>query len=111
MARITLGLGTSHGPMLSTPPEIWPQRVKADRANPQHFFKGKTYTFDQLVKLRQAENFAAQITPEVSRERHARCRQAMPAVRAQPARRREAPHCQRTTCRDRGRACPLRSRH
>jgi 3-O-methylgallate 3,4-dioxygenase len=77
MARITLGLGTSHGPMLSTGPEIWPQRVKADRANPQHFYRGKTYTFDELVALRSAENLASQITPEVSRERYSRCQQAI----------------------------------
>ena len=34
MARIVLGLGTSHSPMLSTPPEIWPQHVDRDRQNP-----------------------------------------------------------------------------
>ena len=77
MARITRGLGTSHGPMLSIAPEIWPERVKADRANPQHFYKGKTYTFDQLVALRKPENLAEQCTPEVCRERHARCQQAI----------------------------------
>src|SRR5262245_6324649 len=42
VASITLELGTSHGPMLSVRPDTWPERVKADRANPQHFFKGKT---------------------------------------------------------------------
>jgi len=77
VARITLGLGTSHGPMLSTPPEIWPERVKADRANGQHFYRGRTYTFDELVSLRQSENFGRQITPEVSRERYTRCQQAI----------------------------------
>src|SRR5262249_2043747 len=39
VARITLGLGTSQGPMLSVAPEIWPERVNADRVNPQHFHK------------------------------------------------------------------------
>ena len=80
MARITLGLGTSHGPMLSIAPEIWPERVKADRANPQHFYQGKTYTFDELVVLRRGENLAEQCTPEVCRERHMRCRQAIGAL-------------------------------
>jgi 3-O-methylgallate 3,4-dioxygenase len=77
VARITLGLGTSHGPMLSIAPEIWPERVKADRVNPQHFYRGKTYTFDELVALRKSENLADQITPAVSRQRHERCRQAI----------------------------------
>jgi hypothetical protein len=63
--------------MLSVPPEIWPERVKADRVNPQHYYQGKTYTFDELVALRQRENLAAQITPEECRQRHARCGQAI----------------------------------
>jgi 3-O-methylgallate 3,4-dioxygenase len=63
--------------MLSVPPEIWPERVKSDRLNPEHFYRGKTYTFDELVALRASENLKAQITPEVFRERYARCQQAI----------------------------------
>jgi 3-O-methylgallate 3,4-dioxygenase len=63
--------------MLSIPPEVWPERVKADRANPQHFYKGRTYTFNELVELRKPDNFAAQCTPDVSRERYRRCQQAI----------------------------------
>jgi hypothetical protein len=77
VARITLGLGTSHGPMLSIAPEIWPERVKADRTNPQHFYRGKAYTFDELVELRKPEKLAEQITPEVSRQRYAQCQSAI----------------------------------
>ena len=77
MARITFGLATSHGPMLSIPPEYWVDRVSADRENPQHFFRGSTYTFDQMVELRSGENLAEQIRPEVCRERHARCQHAI----------------------------------
>jgi hypothetical protein len=77
VARITLGLGTSHGPMLSVPPELWPERVKADRTNPAHYYQGKTFTFDELVALRQEENLAAQCTPQVCVERHARCQKAI----------------------------------
>jgi len=63
--------------MLSIAPEVWPERVKADRTNPHHFYQGKTYTFDQLVALRKPENLAAQVTPEVCRERYTRCQQAI----------------------------------
>ena len=31
MAEIVLGIGASHGPLLSTPPEKWDLRAKADR--------------------------------------------------------------------------------
>ena len=77
MARIAFGLGTSHGPMLSIPPEYWKDRVSADRENPAHFFKGKVYNFDQMVELQKGAGLAAQITPEVCQERHARCQTAI----------------------------------
>ncbi len=77
MAKIVLGIATSHGPMLSTPPDQWGQRVAADRRNPQHWFKGKAYTFDQLLALRAKEQIEKQITLQVWNERHAACRQAI----------------------------------
>lgn len=77
MAQIVLGLGTSHGPMLSIPAENWADRVLADRANPKHFYNGRTYTFDEMAELRQSENLKQQITPEVCQQRHDRCQQAI----------------------------------
>lgn len=77
MARIVLGIGTSHGPMLSIPSEYWQDRVLADRAETRHPFRGRTYTFDELAALRSGEDLAAQIRPEVMRERHARCQRAI----------------------------------
>jgi hypothetical protein len=77
MARIAFGIGTSHGPLLSIPAEYWADRVTADRENPQHFFKGKTYTFNELVDLQREERLAEQITPQVCQERHARCQKAI----------------------------------
>jgi hypothetical protein len=77
MARISFGLGTSHGPMLSIPPENWSDRVSADRENPQHFYQGATYTFDELVELQKGNALGTQLAPEVCRERHARCQSAI----------------------------------
>jgi hypothetical protein len=77
MARILYGLATSHGPMLSIPSEYWSDRVSADRENRQHFYQGKTYTFDQLVDVMRPRQLAAQITPEVCSIRHARCQKAI----------------------------------
>lgn len=77
MAKIVLGIGTSHGPMLSTPPDQWGQRVAADRRNPEHWFKGKAYKFDELVALRATEGLDKQITPKIWNERHAACRRAI----------------------------------
>lgn len=73
MAKIVLGIGTSHGPLLGTPPEQWDQRVEADRRHPGHPFRGGTYTYDQLVKLRASEHLDRQSSVEVRRERFEAC--------------------------------------
>jgi 3-O-methylgallate 3,4-dioxygenase len=77
MAKIVLGIGTSHGPMLSTPPDQWGQRVEADRRNPAHWFKGKPYTFEALASLRAPEHLERQITQALWNERHAACQRAI----------------------------------
>jgi hypothetical protein len=76
MAEIVLGIGSSHGPLLSTPPEQWDLRAKADRENKAHWFRGRTYDFDSLLNAR-APGFADQVTVETRRERFAKCRKAM----------------------------------
>jgi 3-O-methylgallate 3,4-dioxygenase len=77
MAKIVLGIGTSHGPMLSTPWKEWGQRVGFDRQNPLHDFRGRKLTFDQLVERRRDEGLADQIAEEKWRTRHAACQAAI----------------------------------
>lgn len=77
MAKIVLGMGTSHGPMLSTPWEQWAGRVAFDKQVTAHDFKGGKYSFDELVTLRRDENFAAQITPERWQARSQACKTAL----------------------------------
>src|SRR5262245_35951738 len=79
MAEIVLGIGTSHGPLLSTPPEQWELRAKADRVNKKHYFRGKTYDYESLLSER-APGFSKEIHLEIRRDRHARCQQALDAV-------------------------------
>ncbi|MEW9572993.1 hypothetical protein ABQJ54_14645 [Rhodanobacter sp. Si-c] len=77
MAEIVLAIGTSHGPMLSTPPGDWDLRVQADRANPAHPFRGRVHTFDELVALRAAENLAAKNSLNERSARAERCAAAL----------------------------------
>lgn len=77
MADIVLGLASSHGPMLSTPPEQWGLRVAADRNNPAHWYRGRQYGFEALARLRAGEGLRDQITPEVWQARHTACRRAI----------------------------------
>jgi hypothetical protein len=79
MAEIVLGIGTSHGPLLSTPPEQWDLRAKADYVNKQHYFRGKTYDYESLLRER-APGFAKESELESRRERFARCQRALDAV-------------------------------
>lgn len=81
MAEIVLGMGSAHGPLLSTPPEKWDLRAKADRENKSHWFRGRSYDFESLLRER-APGFAAEIGIETRRERHARCRAALEALRS-----------------------------
>lgn len=76
MAKIVLGIGTSHGPMLSTAPEQWDARVPADRKN-THPYRGVTYSFDDLVRLRSDERISDQIGVANWRSRHQRCHAAL----------------------------------
>lgn len=69
MAEIVLGTGSSHSPMLGTPPEHWDLRVKADERG-KHPYKDGIYAFNELIKLREKENLAKQITLDVWRGRH-----------------------------------------
>jgi hypothetical protein len=65
--------------LLSTPPEQWDLRAKADRANKQHYFRGKAYDYESLLSER-APGFSKEVPLEIRRDRHARCQQALDAV-------------------------------
>src|SRR6185503_2853953 len=78
MARIVYGFGSSHGPLLSTPPEQWDLRAADDRRNPHHPFRGKTYSFAELLEVRRGEkDFEKEMSVEVRRSRHERNQRAM----------------------------------
>jgi Catalytic LigB subunit of aromatic ring-opening dioxygenase len=76
MAKIVLGIGCSHGPMLSTPPDMWHLRGEADRKNSRHFYRGEMYDFARLLAARQP-GFADAITPPERQKRYDRCQRAL----------------------------------
>lgn len=81
MAKIAFGIGSSHGPMLSTPPDMWHLRAGADRNSPRHFFRGKVYDYPGLMAARQP-GFAEQIAPAESRKRYDACQRSLDALAA-----------------------------
>src|SRR5579872_1834328 len=77
MAQIVLGMGVSHTPQLHTPAEQWDIRLEADRRNKAHKYRGKTYDWDGLKALRQAENLANEARLEKRQGRLQRAHQSL----------------------------------
>jgi hypothetical protein len=78
MAKIIYGFGSSHGPLLSTPPERWDLRAADDRKNPEHPFRGRVYSFAELVEVRRNEkDFGKESELGVRQARHERNQRAM----------------------------------
>ena len=70
MAKVLLGIGTSHGPQLNTPVDLWHLHVERDRTSKQLCFQGRTYDFEGLAQERKKEHLEKEITPEKMRERY-----------------------------------------
>ena len=81
MAQIVLGIATSHGPLLSTPPEMWHLRAADDR-KATHPFRGGTYSFDELAALRAGEDLAFKSSLEERTRRYHACQAAIAALAA-----------------------------
>jgi len=66
MAKIVLGIGTSHTPLLSLPPEMWPEYAKGDERNPELSFPPHGYVmpFPQAVETLKAEGKTRYVGPE-----------------------------------------------
>jgi len=71
MAEIVLGLGTSHSPMLNTPPELWPLHVERDRANAALVARdGKSYSYDDLLRRADPRIAAEELSIDKWQQRH-----------------------------------------
>ena len=77
MAEIVFGFGTSHGPLLATPPHEWDLRANVDRKNKALAFGAGTYDFEHLYELRKNDHFETQNTLEVRAERDDRCQKQL----------------------------------
>ena len=76
MAKIVGAFASSHGPLLSTPPDKWYLRAQADLTNKEHWYRGKMYDFEQLVEARKP-GFAAESTDEKKKEHYDACQRAL----------------------------------
>jgi aromatic ring-opening dioxygenase catalytic subunit (LigB family) len=81
MARIVLGLGTSHTPMLSVGPEEWPRFEELDRKRPLLHTDGRRATFDELLAV-APPSLLAELTPDKHAKRHAEAMAALSRLQA-----------------------------
>lgn len=73
MADIVLGIGTSHSPLLASPPEDYPKHAQIDASGRKLLDKnGRPTTYGELVE-RADPSIKDQIAPAILRERAARC--------------------------------------
>src|SRR5262245_61073496 len=77
MARIVLGLATSHSPQLSTPPELWPLHQERDKRNPELLdTNGVRVRYDELLG-QASPSLAGEVTTDKWQARYAACQQGI----------------------------------
>ncbi len=77
MAKLVLGIGTSHTPMLNAPAEDWPRFIERDTKRTNLLdTDGNPTTYEAQLKRAPAD-IAAQIAPERMKARHASVEAAM----------------------------------
>jgi len=76
MAKIVLGIGSSHGPMLVTETDIWDARVPFDKVV-RHAWRNGSYSFDELVTARKDENLGRMVSKQVWDEQQVRCQSSI----------------------------------
>jgi hypothetical protein len=77
MAKIVLGIGSSHGPQLGLTPDMWNRRAAADRQNPELWYRGQTYAFPDLVEVRGSERFTSELSEKKAQTRFDACQRAI----------------------------------
>ena len=81
MARMVLGIATSHTPMLNAPAEDWPRFIDRDAVRDFLDKDGCPATYDELL-ARAEPSVAAELTPERLAARHAAAQQGVEHLRA-----------------------------
>jgi hypothetical protein len=77
MARIVLGLATSHSPQLSTPPDLWPLHGERDKRNPELLdTDGRHVSYNELL-AKASPSLAGEVTTAKWQARYDACQQGI----------------------------------
>ena len=71
MAKIVLGIGTSHTPMLNAPAGDWGKFIERDRARPHRTKDGRPVTYEELERLAPAQ-VRQELTSQAFADKHQR---------------------------------------
>src|SRR3984885_7584614 len=77
MAKLVLGMGTRHRPMLNAPPTDWPRFIERDTQRTNLLDTDGNLTSYEAQLKRAPADIAAQIAPERMAARHASVEAAM----------------------------------
>lgn len=81
MARIVLGIATSHSPMLLSEPVIWLERGEQDRTNPLlRGYEGEEISYAEVLGRADKATIASELEAATLAKRHEANQQAMEAV-------------------------------
>ena len=81
MAKIVFGMAVPHSGMLGQAPEDWLKNGERDRANPELWFRNRTWTYPELEAHRGAA-FEPYLSLEERTARASRCRAALDEMAA-----------------------------
>ncbi|MEJ0084973.1 MAG: hypothetical protein WDO72_04795 [Pseudomonadota bacterium] len=73
MAKLLLAAGTSLSPLLTIPPEYWPDYCKTDMTRKVNRRDGSSISYEEL-RAQTADRYASQVTPAAFRQRAALAR-------------------------------------
>jgi len=77
MAKIVLGMASSHAPQLEMPPEHWREYGDFGRKQAEHWYHGKIYSFPELAELRAGDHFERECNEETFNLRWNACQDAI----------------------------------
>jgi len=86
MARIVLGLCSSHSPQLNTPSDVWPEHGSNDQRNPWLIDReGRRLSYAEAVERADPRIGREELTPEKHAQRHAAVQAAVERLQSELA--------------------------
>ena len=80
MATIVLGIGSTHGSPSNSNPAGWRQGGESDKRRPELWFRGKAYTYPELVEERAPEHLERELDETKQQARSEACQRAIAAL-------------------------------